>query len=91
MRCPHCGKEIIASTVNYTGMLQKLIMDRLTEYGYEEICPKKYRVYSAVRNTLQILVPDDGWNTGNRIISEELYYKAESKLNEIMPSKKEAV
>lgn len=90
MRCPHCGKEIIASTVNYTGMLQKLIMDRLEERGYNEN-PKRYRMYSAVRNTLQILVPDDGWNTGNRIISEELYYKAESKLNEIMPSKKEAV
>lgn len=37
---PICGEEIIKSSINYTGMIQTLIMDRLTEYGYEEKNPK---------------------------------------------------
>lgn len=87
MKCPYCGKEIIKSSINYTGMLQTLIMDRLTEYGYEEKNPKKWRFYSSVRATLQLLLPNESWNNGNRIISEDLYYKAEQKLNEILPHK----
>ena len=87
MKCPYCGKEIIKSSINYTGMLQTLIMDRLTEYGYEEKNPKNGDFIHRSRLLLQLLLPNESWNKGNRIISEELNYKAEQKLNEISPHK----
>lgn len=85
MNCPHCGKELNLSGVDWNKRLKDGIGRRLEQYGHSTgMSPQKYQAYVAVRGVIKLYVEI---GIGSKSLTPDQYSECLKVLDKILPLK----